>query len=129
MPFQVVNSAQLTCSFGSSPSNLVVAPPTRVEAGYQQKATVQHYVPNMNIMPFGMCASPSNPQVAAATSAAMGVLTPQPCVPATTSPWTPGALTVQTAYQQALDSQSMCNCMWTGVITIIDPGQQTTEIP
>ena len=38
-------------------------------------------------------------------------------------------ITVQVAYQQALDSQSMCNCMWAGVITITDPGQQTTEIP
>jgi len=129
MPFQVVNNAQLTCSFGTLPSSLVVAPPTQVEAGFQQKATIQHYIPNTNIMPFGMCMSLLNPQVASATSLAMGALTPQPCVPATTSPWTPGALTVQTAYQQALDSQSMCNCMWAGVITIIDPGQQTTEIP
>lgn len=129
MPFQVVNGAQLTCTFGTSPSSLLVAPPTQVEAGFQQKATIQHYVPNINIMPFGMCMSPSNPQVAAATAAAMGVLTPQPCIPATTSPWTPGALSVQAAYQQVLDSQSMCNCMWAGVITITDPGQQTTEIP
>ena len=129
MPFQVVNGAQLTCPFGSSPSSLVVPPINRVESGYQQDATIQDYVPMLNIMPFGMCMSPSNPQVAAATAAAMGVLTPQPCIPATTAPWAPGAATVQVNYQQALDNVSLCNCMWGGVISITDPGEETVEIP
>jgi hypothetical protein len=129
MPFQVVNGAQLTCTFGSSPSNLVVLPHTRTEIDNQPRATIQDYVPMLNIMPFGMCASPSNPQVAAATTAALGVLTPQPCTPATSSPWTPGALTVELGNQVALDNVSMCNCMWAGVISITDPGQQSTEVP
>jgi hypothetical protein len=83
----------------------------------------------VNVMPFGMCLSPSNPQVAAATAAAMGVLTPQPCIPVTVSPWTPGAMTVEIANLIALDNFSICNCMWGGVITVTDPGQETTEIP
>lgn len=129
MPFQVVNGAQLACTFGSSPSNLVVLPINRTTIANQPEATIQDHVPMLNIMPFGMCMSPSNPQVAAATAAALGVLTPQPCIPATSSPWTPGALTVEIANQVALDNVSMCNCMWGGVISITDPGQQTTEIP
>ncbi len=129
MPFQVVNGAQLACTFGSSPSSLTVLPLKRTVIANQPKASVQDYVPTLNIMPFGMCMSPSNPQVATATSAALGVLTPQPCIPATSSPWTPGALTVELANQVALDNVSMCNCMWGGVISITDPGQETTEIP
>jgi hypothetical protein len=83
----------------------------------------------VNIMPFGMCMTPSNPQVAAATTAALGVLTPQPCIPATSTPWTPGALTVDIAQLTALDNISTCSCMWGGVITIANPGQQTKDIP
>jgi uncharacterized protein DUF4280 len=129
MPFQVVNGAQLTCSFGTSPSSMTVLPVKFIQASNQPKASIQDFAPMVNIMPFGACNSPSNPQVAAATSAAMGVLTPQPCIPATPSPWTPGAMTVQLAYQVALDSASKCRCMWGGVITITDPGQQTEQIP
>ena len=86
MPMQVVNGAQLMCSFGSSPSSLVVLPINRTVVDNQPEATIQDYIPMVNIMPFGMCMTPSNPQVAAATSAALGVLTPQPCIPATSTP-------------------------------------------
>jgi hypothetical protein len=129
MPLQVVNGAQLKCSFGSSPSSLLVLLLNRTVVDNQPEATIQDFVPMANIMPFGMCCTPSNPQVASATSAAAGVLTPQPCIPVTTAPWTPGAPTVEIAYQLALDNISTCSCMWGGVITITDPGQQTKEIP
>jgi hypothetical protein len=59
----------------------------------------------------------------------MGVLTPQPCVPATSSPWTPGSPTVILANQPALNDTSMCMCMWAGVITITNPGQTEAQIP
>jgi hypothetical protein len=117
------------CPFGTSPSSLTVLPINRTSIGNQPEATVQDHVPMLNIMPFGMCMSPSNPQVAAATAAAMGVLTPQPCIPATSSPWAPGAVTVEISDLVALDNISTCNCLWGGVITITDPGQNTVEIP
>ena len=129
MPMQVVNGAVLACSFGAAPSNLVVLPIHRAQSGYQFAANIQDFIPMTNIMPFGMCLSPSNPQVAAATAAALGVLTPQPCIPATTSPWTPGAPTVMLDNQPALDNISTCMCMWGGVITITQPGQTTEQNP
>jgi hypothetical protein len=76
-----------------------------------------------------MCTTPTNPQVAAATTAALGVLTPQPCIPATTTPWVPGALTVQIGNQPALDNASKCMCMWMGVITVTSPGEVSEQIP
>ena len=50
--------------------------------------------PFVNILPFGMCMSLANPMVAAATAAALGALTPMPCIPVTPAPWVPGSPTV-----------------------------------
>ena len=129
MPIQVVNGAVLACSFGAAPSTLTVLPVNRVLTENQPAATIQDHVPNVNIMPFGMCITPTNPQVAAATAAALGVLTPQPCIPATTTPWVPGAPTVLIGNQPALDNTSKCMCMWTGVITVTSPGEVSEQIP
>jgi hypothetical protein len=129
MPNQVVNGAMLTCSFGMAPSALTVMPVNRVQTQNQPAATIQDHAPNVNIMPFGMCAAPTNPQVAAATAAALGVLTPQPGIPATTAPWVPGAPTVQIGSQPALDNAAKCLCMWWGVITVTSPGEVSEQIP
>jgi hypothetical protein len=96
--------------------------------GNQPAANIMDHVPMTNIMPFGMCSSPANPQVAAATAAALGVLTPQPCIPATSAPWVPGSPKVMLANQPALDDTSTCLCNWAGVITITNPGQTSAEI-
>jgi uncharacterized Zn-binding protein involved in type VI secretion len=128
MGVQVVATAQLMCSFGVAPSVLSVVPKgLPVQAGGMMAATIQDFAPNVNIMPFGMCMTLSNPQVAAATSAALGVLTPQPCIPVTTSPWSPGSPTVQINGAPALTATSMCQCAWGGVITISNPGQMQTQ--
>jgi hypothetical protein len=125
---QVVSTAQLTCTFGVAPSTLTVVPKgPPVQAGGQMAATIQDFAPNVNVMPFGMCQTPSNPQVAAATSAALGVLTPQPCIPVTTAPWTPGSPTVLINGAPALTAQCTLMCAWGGVITITNPGQTQTQ--
>jgi hypothetical protein len=129
MPMQVVNGAQLMCSFGTTPSSLVVLPINREQCEHQPSANIMDSIPMVNIMPFGMCMSIANPQVAAATSAALGVLTPQPCIPVTASPWAPGSPQVLIAYQPALDNLSTCMCNWLGVITVSSPGQTAVEIP
>jgi hypothetical protein len=128
MAIHVVNGAQLMCSFGVAPGSLTVIPMgVPVKVGGQFAGTVMDNKPTANIAPFGMCTSPSNPQVAAATSAALGVLTPQPCIPATASPWTPGSPTVTVGRQPGLTNSCTCNCMWGGVITVANPGQTTTQ--
>jgi uncharacterized Zn-binding protein involved in type VI secretion len=129
MAQEVCSGAMLTCSFGVAPSSLTVTPEGRVNAGKMPAATIMDHVPMKNIMPFGMCTTPSNPQVAAATAAAQGVLTPMPCIPVTTSPWTPGSPTVMIAGKPALSSSSTCMCTWGGVITVSSPGQMTVNVP
>ena len=129
MPIQVVNGAKLMCSFGMAPSTLTVLPVRRVNVANQPSATIMDHKPMVNIMPFGSCTSLANPTVASATSAAMGVLTPMPCVPNTPTPWTPGGITVNNTNEVTLDNPSICNCVWAGVITISYPGQTQTMVP
>lgn len=129
MPQHVCNGALMACSFGAAPSTLVVLPLNRVQTSNQPAANIMDNVPMVNVMPFGMCSSPSNPAVAAATAAALGALTPMPCTPVIVGPWKPGAATVLLANQPALDNTSMLNCAYAGVITITNPGQTTEQIP
>ena len=124
----VVNGAMMTCTFGVAPGTLTVLPVGRVQSSNQPAANIMDSKPNVNIAPFGMCMSMSNPQVASATAAAQGVLTPQPCVPMTMAPWSPGSPTVMVAGQPALTNSSTCNCTWGGVVTISNPGQMTTSV-
>lgn len=129
MPSQVSMSALLQCTFGVAPSLLVVLPVNRVMAEGPPAANIMDHIPMVNIMPFGMCSSPSNPTVAAATAAALGVLVPMPCIPATSAPWVAGAATVQIANMPALDNISKCMCMYGGVISINFPATTKTMIP
>ncbi len=129
MALQVVMGAMLQCSFGASPCSLVVLPTNKVQGGYVPAANINDYIPITNIPGFGMCSNPGNPAVAAATSAAMGVLTPQACVPATAAPWTPGATTVLIGNMPALNDTSTCMCSYGGTITITNAGQTSINIP
>ena len=129
MSQHVCNSATLQCSFGAAPSTLVVTPENKALTSDMPAATIMDNVPMKNIMPFGMCTSIANPQVAAATTAALGVLTPQPCVPVIPAPWAPGSPTVLVGNIPALNNTSKCMCTWAGVIQIVSPGQFTEEIP
>ena len=128
MPCQTCLGATLACSFGAAPATLVPSPKP-VLTGHQVAANIMDHVPIANVTPFGMCLSIANPAVAAATSAAMGVLTPMPCVPATPAPWVPGSPTVMLCNAPALNDTSTLNCMWGGVITFVAPGQFTELIP
>ena len=129
MPLQVCMGAMMQCSFGVAPSSLVVLPTNRVMTNMVPDANIMDHIPMVNIMPFGVCTSIANPTVAAATAAALGVLTPMPCIPATPAPWIAGAPTVLLGNFPSLDNVSQLMCMWAGVITFVDAGEVTVQIP
>lgn len=129
MAIQVCMGANLMCSFGTAPSALSVLPKNKVMAGGPVAANIMDNVPMLNIMPFAMCTSPANPTVAAATAAALGVLTPMPCIPATAAPWAPGAPTVMLGGMPTLNNSSKLMCNWGGVIQVTVPGQATVMVP
>ena len=128
MPIQTCMGAMMKCSFGVAPSTLMPTPKT-VITSYMMAANILDHIPIVNIPPFGMCQSLANPMVASATVAAMGVLTPMPCVPVTPAPWMPGAPTVILCNAPALNNTSSLNCIWGGVIMFTNPGQTTHMIP
>ena len=128
MAFAVCGGAQLMCSFGLAPSALNVLPQNRTLTS-APIANIMDNKPLVNILPFGMCTCLGNPTVASATSAAFGVLTPMPCIPAIAAPWAPGSPTVMIAGSPALNNTSKLMCVYGGVIQIMNPAANTIQIP
>jgi Domain of unknown function (DUF4280) len=126
MSFLVSGTAMLKCSFGIAPPPMTVLPKAQAQvllplAGILDNAAI------VNVPPFGMCMSLANPTVAAATSAALGVLTPMPCVPALPAPWLPGAPNVLISGAPALTSDCKLMCVYGGMIQIVMPGQTQVQ--
>ena len=63
---------------------------------------------------------------AAATAAALGVLTPMPCIPVIPGPWLPTKPTVLVDNMPILTNASKCFCAYAGVISITSPGSAAT---
>ncbi len=129
MPLQVCMGAHMECTFGMAPSSLIVLPKNCVTTNEMPDANIMDHIPIVNIPPFGACQSLANPTVASATTAALGVLTPMPCVPVTPAPWATGAPTVLLANFPTLDNISKLACTWGGVISFVDAGETTVEVP
>jgi hypothetical protein len=124
----VCGGAMMQCSFGAAPSTLMVLPDKQA-VNNMPFANIMDNKPFLNILPFGMCNSMANPAVAAATAAALGALTPMPCIPVTAAPWAPGSPTVLLGNMPALNNDSKLMCSFGGVISINNPGQMTIQVP
>lgn len=133
MEFYVCMGAQLSCSVGTTPSSLMINPRSPLQVinsprpliKNQPRANILDHLSFVNILPFGMCHSPANPLVLAATSAALGVLTPMPCIPATTTPWLPAGNELISG-SPALLPHCRLRCDWGGTITI-DPKSLSSQ--
>lgn len=128
MPSTIVTGALAQCSFGIAPAALSFLPASRVLVEGRPVGTIADIAPGLNVPPFGMCTSLSNPQVAAATAAALGVLTPMPCVPVVAGPWKPGAPRTTIGGRPALTAGSTCNCAFGGIVSITFPAAVRTQM-
>ena len=128
MGLAVTGGATLTCPFGAATSVFNVLPQEKV-VNVMPLATIMDNKPMVNVMPFGMCSSMMNPTVAAATAAAMGALTPMPCIPVLPAPWAPGSPTCMIGGKPALNNSCKLMCAYGGAISISNPGQTTINIP
>lgn len=124
----VVQTATCTCSFGAAPAVLTVTSQQTVSICKMPAATIQDGAALSNVPTFGMCSNQANPTVASATAAAMGVLTPMPCVPATVA-WAPGCPTVTVCKRPLLNSTSKLTCSYGGVIQVTVTPAMTVKVP
>ncbi len=120
--------AQCLCTFGTGPAPIKVTSQTKVLEDGKPGATIQDAAPMTNVGPFGMCTTLSNPQVASATAAALGVLTPQPCVPVTAGTWIQPNTKVLVDGKPVLTQDCKLMCSYGGQITITNPGQTKIQI-
>ncbi|GAB3248640.1 DUF4280 domain-containing protein [Kineosporia babensis] len=127
-PAPVVNGALLQCSMGTVPAPIGVLPLGRVMVEGQPVARITDNVPGVNIKPFGLCRSLANPAVAAATTAALGVLTPMPCLPVPAGPWTSPATRTMGSNLPVLAAGGTCICAFAGVISVQMPGAVRTQV-
>jgi len=129
MPKLVVQGAVMQCTMGLAPSTLSVIPMgTPVQGANMMAATIMDNKPMANVAPFGMCQSLANPTVASATAAALGTLTPMPCIPMTVAPWAPGAVKAMINNKPALHDGCKLMCNWAGSISITFAGQVTIDV-
>lgn len=120
-------TATVQCPFGAAPATLNVLPTRRVLVEGKPMATIADGAPILNVPTFGMCTSPANPTVAAATAAALGVLTPMPCIPASVA-WVGGATTTLVGGLPALAAGATLMCAYGGVIQMVNPGTAKTQV-
>ena len=121
MPLPVVSGASVQCTMGTAPGQLK-ASPSAVKIGGVPAVRISDVAPMVNVSGCGMCTSLLNPTVASATAAALGVLTPMPCVPSPVGPWIcSGAPLV--AGRPALSSDGTLTCAYGGSLRIVTPGQ------
>lgn len=124
MGILVVTGAQLICPFGASPAVLNASSQATCLGCSKPVATITDVSTGTNITTFGMCSSMANPQVASATAAAMGVLTPQPCAFVPLGVWTTSAPDILVGGKPALTADGCLMCsMGMGKISITSPGQ------
>ncbi len=111
------------CSMGTAPAPVKVTSQTKVLAQGKPAATITDCQGGANIGPFGMCTSLANPAVAAATAAALGVLTPQPCMPMPAGTWIPTKPKVLIGGKPCLASDCKMMCAYAGSVSVTFPGQ------
>ena len=122
MPLPLCTGALLNCTMGLTPTVFTAnpLPGAPMILGSMPAATIDQVLPT-NILPFGMCSSPANPAVAAATAAALGVLTPAPCLPTPAGPWAPPSMVARVNMIPLATVASKCICAFGGLISVTAP--------
>ncbi len=124
MSLFVTTGTTIKCPFGSAESKFIATNNPFFMIEGMPVGSIKDGSAIINIPPFGMCNNLANPAVAAATTAALGVLTPMPCTPQTKA-WTPEQLNVLTGGAPCITQGCTCLCAYGGTISVVDPAQKS----
>ncbi|MCL1806959.1 MAG: DUF4280 domain-containing protein [Oscillospiraceae bacterium] len=122
MAVAVVSGASCMCTMGTAPGVINATSQAIVLICGIPAATITDVAPMASVMPCGLCVSMANPATASATAAALGVLTPQPCVPVPAGVWM-GGPTPLIGGAPGLANDAKLICSYGGSISITIPGQ------
>ncbi len=127
MGLPVVTGGKAMCTMGMGIFNITAVGNVMIEN--KPVLTTKDNVPFFNVAPMGvMCISLANPMVASATAAALGVLTPQPCVPQFVGPWITGTISCRVKGMGIVDNTCSLMCAYGGKISITFPGAVKTIV-
>lgn len=110
------------CSFGVAPTPLTFLPLSMMLTPMGPIGSCIDFVPFLNVKPFGVCMTLSNPMTAALTAAALGVFTPAPCIPVPVGPWIPTTPSMGLVGPLLTDASCLM-CAYGGCIKIAMPAQ------
>lgn len=127
MGLPAVTGASIVCTMGLAPGVLNATSQSALIIEGKPVAVIRDTAPMINVGACGMCTSMANPAVSAATAAALGVLTPQPCIPAPAGMWLGGG-TLIAGGLPCLTMESTLVCTYGGSITIKSAGQTKMKI-
>ena len=124
----VVTGATIQCTMALPPGmgSFTATNQMTVKIGGQTAGTIADTAPMVNVGSCGMCTSMANPQVASATAAALGVLTPMPCVPSPMGTWI-GCTAPLVGGIPALNTDGTLMCAYGGTVRIVFSGQAGTQ--
>ncbi|MBR1734288.1 MAG: DUF4280 domain-containing protein [Alphaproteobacteria bacterium] len=125
MGLGLCSTALAQCPFGVAPAPLTFLPSPTVFGTAGPLGHIADCIPFVNITPFGVCSSLLNPATAALTAAALGILTPGPCIPTPAGTWIPAAPNILCDMGPMLNTEAMLICAYGGVIKPIMPAQFT----
>lgn len=128
MSFCLCTGAALSCSFGAAPAPFSALPAPRVAVSGRPAGVMTDMAPMVKIPSFGTCSSLANPTVASATAAALGALTPMPCIPVPAGPWLNPIPKVVIGGQPAISDGSKLTCAWGGQISVQFAGQTCVQV-
>ena len=123
----VVNGGTATCSEGTAPGTIKPMSQQKVKVDGMTVATITDFN-RASVSAFGLCRSLLNPKVSIATTAAMGVLQPQPCTIMPQGTWVSQKNTVMAGGSPVLTSDCQGMCCYGGYITISNPGQTKVNV-
>ena len=127
MAYPVVAGGTCICTMGTTPGQINPTNQSNIRIAGKPVASTVDIAPMTNVGSCGMCQSLANPAVASATAAALGTLTPQPCVPVPAGTWICSGK-VRVAGKTVLTNEGSLKCAYAGDITIKDPGQRTVRV-